>query len=223
MPKIQILLADDHGLLRATLQVLLNRQPDMEVVGEASSIREVLQLMEQLAPDVLCLDRNLADGNSIANLGRISQKSPGGRILVMTGFPNSNDLAAALSAGAHGYISKTGDDQGLLSAIRAVHSNRLFVDLDLGGNPAPAFRVAPSSPPPLPSCNVLSHREREVLLLLAGGHTNQQIADQLFLSVKTIETYRARLIEKLGMRDRADLYRYALEAGLIKSSPQDSN
>jgi two-component system response regulator NreC len=209
MPRIRVLIADDHGIVRAGLKMLIDAQPDMEVVGQASSVREMLRETARLAPDVLCLDLTMPDGSSLGSIPQVRRDSPSTRILVLTVHDEPAYLHAALAAGAQGYVVKTAAAVELLSAIRAVQDQRTFVDCNVAAVGFPTRSEAH------PAGAALSQREREVLTLLAQGHTNQQVADRLFLSVKTIETYRSRINDKLGLRSRADLVRYALELGLI--------
>ncbi len=221
MAKIRVLLADDHALLRAGLRMLINAQPDLEIVGEAGDSHEAARLARQLHPDVLILDLTMPGGQSIPTIEQLRQECPQTRVLVLTMHDDAAYLRAVLAAGGFGYVVKTAADADLLTAIRAVSQGRIFVDLSLasGSIHAALDKTAASAAPP---ASQLSQREREVLELLAQGHTNQVIADRLFLSVKTIETYRARIVDKLGLRTRADLIRYALEAGLLTSSKSGS-
>jgi two-component system, NarL family, response regulator NreC len=214
MARIRVLLADDHAVLRAGLRLLINAQPDMEVVGEAANTTEARELARALAPDVLTLDLTMPGGSSVQLIERLRQEQPQTRVLVLTMHDDTAYLRAVLAAGGAGYLVKTAADAELLSAIRSVWRGRIFVDVDLnkGTPPAPLGGPAGAGAAAVPG---LSSREREVLTLLAQGHTNQEIAGRLFLSVKTIETYRGRIAEKLGLRTRAELYRYALETGLL--------
>jgi two-component system response regulator NreC len=225
MNKIRVLIADDHAILRAGLRLIINAQPDMEVVGEARTIREVVPACQAANPAVLIQDLNMPDGSGIAVIGRVRQECPRTRVLVLTVHDDLAYLRAALAAGAMGYVVKTAADLEFLSAIRAVSQDRLFVDLHFEPHFFPAAPAAAEGGrgggTPLVDA-ALSRREREVLILLAEGHTNQQVADRLFLSVKTVETYRARIADKLGLRTRADIIRYAVEMGLLKPTPSDS-
>jgi DNA-binding NarL/FixJ family response regulator len=218
MKKIRVLIADDHAILRAGLHILINSQPDMEVVGEAADSHEAEQQVHAALPDVLLLDWTMPGGSSLPMIGRLRREHPGVRVLVLTMHDDPAYLRAALAAGALGYVVKTAAETELLSAIRAVHQHRVFVDLQmtdslvqtvLGGTgaPLPAGKTGRGTE--------LSQRERQVLELLAQGHTNRQVADRLYLSAKTVETYRARIADKLGLRSRADFIRYAVEMGLL--------
>ena len=225
MSQIRVLIADDHAILRAGLRLLINAQPDMEVVGEARTIHEVVPACLAANPAVLIQDLTMPDGSGISVIGRVLQECPRTRVLVLTAHDDLAYMRAALAAGAMGYVVKTAADLELLAAIRAVSQNRMFVDLHFEPHIFPAAPAAaendPRSGTPLAHA-ALSRREREVLRLLAEGHTNQQAADRLFLSVKTIETYRARIADKLSLRSRADIIRYAVEMGLLKPSHSDS-
>jgi DNA-binding NarL/FixJ family response regulator len=213
MAKIRVLIADDHGVVRAGLQLLVNAQPDLEVVGQAGTVHEALEQTRLLEPDVICLDVSLPDGSGISAIKPLRAACPGVKVLILTVHGDASYAHAALAAGAHGFVSKTAADTELLSAIRAVHHDRTFIDL-----PSRAGQIAGALDRPEASGTPLSQREREVFELLARGHTNQEVADRLHLSVKTVETYRARIVEKLGLRNRADFVRYAVEMGLLRAS-----
>jgi DNA-binding NarL/FixJ family response regulator len=209
MARIRVLLADDHALLRAGLRLLINAQPEMEVVGEAADCPETLRQVQLLGPDVLTLDLSMPGGSSIKLIEQLRREHPQTQVLVLTMHDDPAYLRAALAAGSAGYVVKTAADTELLRAIRGVSAGRVVVDVNLPRTTLPAAG-------PEAGLAALSGREREVLTLLVQGHTNQEIARRLFLSVKTIETYRARIAEKLGLRTRAELVRYALEVGLLE-------
>lgn len=218
MPGIRVLIADDHAVLRAGLRMLIGAQPDMDVVGEAADGAEAVQKVLDTRPDVALVDITMPGSGGIKAIERIRQECPKTRVLVLTMHDVPAYLRSALAAGASGYVVKSSADSELLSAIRAVHRGHTVLDSDLavmamqgrlGRKAAGSRGGAPVSP--------LSPREREVLDLVAQGYTNQQIAERLGLSVRTVETYRSRLVEKLGLRSRADLVRYALESGLLGS------
>lgn len=220
MTKIRVLIADDHAVLRSGLRLLINSQPDLEVVGEAADGPEALRQAADLCPDVLTLDIAMPGNNITELLGQLRQHCPKTRVLVLTMHDSPTYLRLALAAGAAGFLVKTAADTELLSAIRAVHRGRMFVDLSLEEGEAQAVlgEISADAGPARSADDVkpapLSQREREVLILLADGLTNQQIADRLFLSVKTIETYRSRIGHKLGLRSRADFIRYVREQNL---------
>jgi two-component system response regulator NreC len=211
---IRVLIADDHSLLRAGLRMLLGAQNDMDVVGEAADGLEVSRRARELRPDVVLLDLSMPGPRSGNVIREVLRACPKTRVLILTMHDDAAYLRSALSAGAAGYLVKKAADTELLSAIRAVHAGRTFVDLTrTTGLPQPSLpaKVPGQWQPP----KNLSRREREVLRLLAQGHSNQQIADKIRLSVKTVETYRTRLSEKLGLKGRAELYRFAAESGIL--------
>jgi len=217
MPSIRVLIADDHAVLRAGLRMLIEAQSDMTVVGEASDGAASVSRARELEPDVVLLDLSMPGPPGPATIERLVRLDPSPRVLVLTMHEDPAYLASALQAGASGYIVKKAADVELLTAIRAVHRGGTFVNLTRPGEEAPgseirrASRVSPSAGVPRP----LSPREMEVLRLLAQGHTNQEAADRLRVSVKTVESHRQRLRDKLGLKSRAQLVSFALECGLL--------
>jgi two-component system response regulator NreC len=212
---IRVLIVDDHAILRSGLRMLLGAQPDLDVVGEASDGADAARLVGELHPDVVLLDLAMPGISGLDALPLIKRDSPSTRALILSQYDDESYLRRALEAGASGYVLKRAADVELLSAIRAVSRGEVYLepmltrlvvnDLFRRGDDIPAADRAPA----------LSDREREVLQLVALGHTNQQIADRLILSIKTVETYKARVMEKLHVRGRAALVRYAMEQGLI--------
>lgn len=214
MSAIRVLIADDHAVLRAGLRLLLGAQCDMEVVGEAADGLEVSRKARKLRPDIVLLDLSMPGPHSGHVIRKVLRASPTTRVLILTMHDDAAYLRSAMSAGAAGYLVKKVADSELIAAIRAVHAGRTFVDLTQTtdqGQLSPRGKSAGQWPPP----KKLSRQEREVLRLLAQGHSNQQIADIIRVSVKTVETYRARLSEKLGLKGRAELYRFAAESGIL--------
>lgn len=211
LPSIRVLIADDHAVLRAGLRMLLAAQPDMVVLGEAADGAEAVRMAAALRPDVTLIDLSMPGLRSGDAIRQILAACPECRVLVLTMHDDAGYVTSALAAGAAGFVVKKVADTELLVGIRAVHSGRMFVDLSRTPVPHPAadrVRVP----------KALSRREREVLKMLAEGHSNQEVADQLRVSVKTAETYRTRLREKLGLKGRADLFRFAVESGVLDSS-----
>jgi len=214
--KTRIILADDHALVRDGLRLVIEAEPDLEVLGDASSAAEAVQRVAAAQPDVLLLDITMPGGGGIGALEEIRRVSPGTRVLMLTMHEDPEYLRVALVSGASGFILKNAAGSELLSAIRTVGEGRTYVDPTLAGI---ALRnvLTPSGQPAGHDGGItrLSPREIEVLRQLALGYTNKEIATRLAVSVKSVETYRARLSEKLGLSSRAELVRYALENGMI--------
>jgi DNA-binding NarL/FixJ family response regulator len=202
--KIRLLVADDHAILRAGLRMLINHQPDMRVVGEAADGEEAVRCALTTRPDVALVDLSMPRLGGVETLQRLRREVPSARLLVLTMHNDPAYAKVTQAAGASGHVIKDSDDGELLSAIRAVHRGGSFIQV---GTAAPAGPVASTLP-------VLSPRELEVLRLLARGHTNREVATLLSLSVKTVETHRSRLLEKLGARTRAELVQIANQLGL---------
>ncbi len=211
MPRIRVLIADDHAVLRAGLKLLIGAESDMEVVAEAADGAEAIRRAQTTAPDVVLLDLSMPGGRGTQTIGQVAQLTPRPRVLVLTMPDDQASMQAALQAGASGYIVKQAADVELLTAIRAVHRGRTFVDLTRPGE-EPRRR----NTPPGGQTKSLSPREGEVLRLLAQGHSYREAAEQLGVTVKTIETHRKRLADKLGLRSRAELFRFAVEVGLLE-------
>jgi two-component system, NarL family, response regulator NreC len=217
MPSIRVFIADDHAVLRAGLKLLIDAQSDMEVVGEAAGGAETVRSAQATAPHVVLLDLSMPGARYTQTIEQLVRVAPGSRVLVLTMHDDPMYLRAAMLAGASGYIVKKAADVELLTAIRAVHHGRTFVDLTRPGEPGrgPEVQYVTRDSPPPAQRRPLSRREAEVLRLLAQGHTNHEAADRLAVSVKTIETHRKRLSDKLGLKSRAQLFRFAVEVGLL--------
>lgn len=212
----RILLADDHAVLRSGLRLLLTSRNEFEVVGEASSGTETLSLAEQLQPDLILLDLSMPALGGLDALPALRKLVPSARILILTMHDDSQYLRQALKHGASGYVLKKAADSELLSAMRAVLRGEVYV------HPSMTRVLLEDMLPEAQSANQegtwgsLSDREQEVLRMVALGHTSAEIAEQLSLSAKTVETYRARGMEKLGLRTRAALVKDALQKGIIQ-------
>ena len=204
MSAIRVLVADDHAVVRAGVRAMLESQEDLDMVGEAGDGPEAIEAAERLDPDVVVVDIVMPGMSGVEATRKILEVAPGTRDLMLSMHEDQAFVAASLAAGASGFVAKKAIASELLSAIRVVHGGRMYVNAELaaaGGQGSAA--------------EALSAREREVMELLAYGYTNSEIAKQLELSDKTIATYRARLADKLGFKTRADIVRYALEAGLL--------
>ena len=218
MDKIRLLVVDDHPVVRAGVRSLLNAQPDLEVVGEADDGAVAVERALELVPDVVVMDITMKKVSGLTATQEIRKRLPQTKVLVLTMHENEEYLRQMLEAGATGYVLKQAVDTELAVAIRAVQRGEVFLYSSftrvLLGDLAPPGGVD-GDLSERDGYERLSQREREVLRLVALGYTNRQIGDQLFLSVKTVETYRARLMEKLNLKSRSALVRYALRRGLL--------
>jgi len=213
--RIRILLADDHAVLRAGLKILLSAQPDLEVIGEAAEGSAAVRLAQELRPDIVVMDIAMPGVSGIDATARIKRDLPTTKVLILSMHDDQGYLRQVLRAGASGYVLKRAADTELLAAIRAAARGEVFLD------PAMAKGLVEEVVAPRPIADgpaILSDREREVLRLLAHGHTNQQVADRLCIGMKSVETYKARLMDKLGLKGRTELVRYALRHGLLKDT-----
>jgi two-component system response regulator NreC len=221
--KIRVMIADDHAILRAGLRMLVNAQADMEVVSEASDGEQAVQVARETRPDVALLDLTMPRVGGMKALQEMARDCREIRVLVLTMHDDPAYLRSALAAGASGYLLKRAVDAELIAAIRAVHRGGIFVDPRLANVlvqdvTAKRSTKAGSTGP----AKILSRRELQVLRLVARGYTSAEIAKQIFVGVKTIETYRSRLAEKLGLRTRSDVIRFAVQMGLLTPESLES-
>ena len=205
-PVVRVVIADDHTLVRDGLRVLLDMEPDLEVVAEAGSVATTVSSLEAHTPDVLILDVHLGAENGLDAMPALLYASPATRVLVLTMQDDPAFARKALRAGAGGYVLKEAPRSELIEAVRIVARGETYL------HPQLAARLVIEGEP----ANGLTPRELEILRLIALGHTNVQIAAGLFLSVRTVETHRANLQRKLGVSGRAELVRCALERELIR-------
>lgn len=205
---MRILIADDHRVVRTGLRLLLESRPDLKVVGEASSGPEALATARAEKPDLVILDLSMPGGSGLDMVAALAALS---KVLVLTMHDDAAYVRQVLEAGGSGYVLKDAADVELLAAIDAVAAGQTYVYPTLA-----AQLMTAKSAPAARGAMALSPRESEVLRLIALGHTNQEIADQLNVGVRTVETYRTRLCEKLQLHTRSELVRYALEQGLVK-------
>ncbi len=213
MAKIRVLIADDHAIVRTGVRGMLNAEDDLEVVGEAEDAALAIAETERLRPDVVVLDLSMPGGGT-AIIAQISKGESPARVVVLTMYDDPSYLREAVANGADGFVSKSAAGSDLIAAIRSVHAGRSYFSALLGAGtrlPRGPTAVEGNRPP----VSELSPREQAVLQLVAEGHTNKEVATSLQISVKTVETYRARLAQKAGLKSRAQLVRYALDLGLI--------
>jgi two-component system response regulator NreC len=205
-----ILIADDHAVMRSGLRMLLEREEDFEVAAEAGDVEETIRKLKAYKPDVLLLDLHMPGGPSLPSIPEMREASPGTRIVVLTMQNSVGFVREALRAGALGYVTKEAADAELVEAVRLAVNNQPYLHPQLGARLA--TEPVEEGPP-----DDLSEREVEVLRLIALGYTNSEIAGQLFLSVRTVESHRAHIQQKLRLQTRAELVHYALENKLIEA------
>ena len=210
---IRVLIVDDHAVVRSGLKLLLEAEADITVVGEAGSADDGVRVARLEKPDVVLLDVVMPGRSGIEATPELRKAAPNARVLVLSMQDDPSYVREAFAAGASGYVLKEAADVELVQAVREVAAGARYVHPALGARLAAAEVDAASRA----AADPLSDREREVLRLLALGHTNQEIAKMLFISVRTAETHRAHIMQKLGLQTRAELVRYALANGLLES------
>jgi len=211
---IRVVLADDHGIVRAGLRALLDAQPDISVIGEAADGPSAVQLARELRPTVVIADLSMP-GGGLPTINEINELGLPTRVLVLTVHAEERYLLPVLEAGGSGYVRKSSAHTDLLNAIRTVARGEVFLDPAATKTLLRGYLGRVNSGDERALGEVLSEREREVVKLTAEGHTAHQAAEILSLSPKTVETYRHRAMQKLGLTNRAELVRYALRAGLL--------
>jgi two-component system response regulator NreC len=207
-------LADDHAVVRSGLRMLLQAQPDMVIVGEAETGQEAIRRVAELSPDVVLMDIEMPGMNGIEATRRIKADAPAAAVLALTMYEDDQYFFEMLRAGASGYVPKRAAPDELVSAIRAVSRGEVFLYPSLAGRLVQDYlRRGPAGEEP-PS-DELTPREQEVLTLIAEGFSNNEIADRLVISAKTVDRHRENLMRKLKLHNRVDLVKYALRKGLI--------
>lgn len=215
MSEIRILLVDDHAMFRAGIKALLEAESRMSVIGEASSGDEAVDEVRSLKPDVVVMDLSMPGSNGLEATRRIAALGLDTRVLVLTVHAEEEYLVPVVEAGASGYLTKTSADTDLVEAIKVVARGEVFL-------PPRATRLllqqyrASESDPDTAGLHDLSSREQEVLALTAEGFSSREIGGKLFISPKTVDTYRSRIMDKLGLNHRSELVRFALRVGLLK-------
>jgi two-component system response regulator NreC len=209
---VRVLIVDDHAVVRAGLRLLIDAEDDLEAVGEAGSARDAVFQARTLKPDVILMDVVMPDQSGLDVLPTLLQERPETKVLVLSMQDDPQYVRQAFAAGASGYVLKEAADTEVVSALREVASGGSYVHPTLGAR----LVVAETAEARRADEDPLSDREREVLRLLALGHTNQEISTQLFISVRTAETHRAHIMQKLRLSSRAELVRHALDQGLLE-------
>lgn len=215
MNMLRVFLADDHELVREGLRALVNSQPDMECVGEAADGRAAVERVQSLRPDVAVLDVSMPGLNGLEAAKKLKHCCPDVRLLTLTRHTDDGYLQQLLKAGVSGYVLKQSASSVLLTALRAVAVGNLFLDPAITGKVIGNY-VGKSAGRGASTGGELSERESEVLRLIAWGYSNKEIGWKLNISSKTVDTYKLRLMEKLSLRSRTDIVRYALRQGLLQ-------
>ncbi|MCZ7526764.1 MAG: response regulator transcription factor [Acidimicrobiia bacterium] len=213
MGSIRVALCDDHALVRSGLRMILERQSGVEVVGDVGTGGEAVSLAEQEQPDVFVVDLALPDDSGVHVAGRILEVSGETKVLIVTMFDDVERLRAAFDVGAHGYLVKEAADVELVLAVQTVAAGHRYVHPSLGAALLGDQEVREGGQ--RTAGPQLSKREFQVLRLLALGHTNAEIARELYLSVRTVETHRLHIQQKLGLRRRAELVQFARDEGIL--------
>jgi DNA-binding NarL/FixJ family response regulator len=212
--RTRVLVADDHAVVRRGLALLLNREPDFQVVAEASDGAEAVERATAEAVDLVILDVSMPRLSGLQAAHALARRRPGLRLLMLSMYDNEQFLFEALRAGASGYVLKSGADRDIVDACRAAMRGEPFLYPSAVGALVRDFLARTDQDSG--RSEMLTPRELEVVKLIAEGHSSKQIADLLVISVKTVERHRANILEKLGMRDRVELTRYAIRRGLIE-------
>lgn len=208
--KTRILLADDHTVVRRGFGLILSKEADFEVVGEARSGREAVELAESLQPDLVVIDVSMPELNGIEATRRISELCPKTRVLALSMHRDAVYVREILRAGARGYLVKDADDDAFVGAVRVVARGEAYLSPSVADAVLTDYRRYVTEP-----IDLLTAREREVLLMIAEGKTNKEIANLLALSVYTVEAHRGKIMEKLNLHNTGDIVRFALRNGLI--------
>ena len=215
MAKIRVLLADDHAIVREGVRLLLNTQPDVQVIGEATNGEQAIELARALAPDILLMDIGMPGMNGLEATRALKKELPSVNILVLTMHEGDDYFFRMLAAGASGYLLKGASSEELLNAIRAVHQGGVYLYPTMArkliGDYLKKQKESAADP------ERLTPRERQVLRLIAEGKTNREIAEEFVLSINTVQTHRLHLMEKLNLHNRAELIKYAVQRGLIEA------
>ena len=220
---VRILLVDDHAVIRQALRMLLEAQQDIEVIGDVENGRDAVAAVERITPDVVLMDVVMPGLNGLEATRQIRRVSPSTRVVMLTGFVDENQLREAIRSGASGYIIKKSDVSELVLAIQTVHRGNTYFSsaLSAGFDIAEVMYQARHQEASIGG-EILTTREREVLQLIAEGHSNQAVAHALIISVKTVEAHKSHIMAKLHARTRTDLIRYALRKGIVRMDSSEA-
>jgi len=212
MKKIKVLLVDDHAIMRDGISAILSLHYDIDMIGEASEGQEAIEKTRELSPDVVIMDVAMPDMDGIEATRRIRKESPNVKIIMLTQYDNKEYVLSAIKAGAAGYVPKRALGSELVSAVRAVNRGESFLYPSAAAALIDEYRRQAKTADPYEQ---LTPREREILKLIAEGHTSREIADKLFISLKTVTGHRTKIMEKLGLRNRTELFKFAVRKGLL--------
>jgi two-component system, NarL family, response regulator NreC len=212
---IRVLVADDYAIIREGLSIMLGNQPDIEVVGSAANGREAVQLVEKHQPDVVVIDISMPELNGIDAIQQMLPHHPDLKVIVLSIHETKAYVFRALKAGAKGYLLKETAGLEVVDAVRAVHRGERYLSQRIADLLLDAAFLHLESSADFNVLEILSPREREILQLVAEGKTSQQIGERLFISPKSVDTYRSRLMQKIGVEDMAGLVKFAIQQGLI--------
>jgi two-component system, NarL family, response regulator NreC len=214
---MKIVIADDHAVVRSGFSMILNYQPDMEVIATAADGLEAYAMVARHRPDVLLMDLSMPPGESgLIATGKISSEFPDTKIIILTMYDDEDYLFHVLKNGAAGYVLKNAPDDELLSAIRMVHSGGTYIHPQMATSLVREFIKKDRGSAEQDPFNSLSQREVEILPLIAKGFGNKEIAEKLYVSVKTVEAHKAKIMEKLNLKSRPELVEYALKKKLLE-------
>lgn len=216
MERIRVLIADDHTLVREGLRALLEAQAGFEVIAEASDGREAVDRAIQMRPDVVVMDLGMPNLDGLAATRQIVRNSQAIRVLVLTVHDTEDYFFRVLEAGAHGFLVKDAASTELVAAVRAIHHGGVFLHPPMAKRLVEDYLARIGSGEERAAHAMLTARERQILALIGAGHTNREIAEQLSLSVNTVQAHRSHIIDKLDLHSRADLMRYAVRVGLLR-------
>jgi DNA-binding NarL/FixJ family response regulator len=212
MTPIRLLLVDDHAMLRSGLRAILETESDIEVVGEAATGEAALEAIGTVEPDIVLMDLDMPGMGGLETTRRIAALKDGPRVLILTQHTENDFVVPVLEAGGSGYITKNGPDEELVQAVRTVASGEVHLAPNAASLLLKQYKNGGAAADPL---SILSERERDVLMLTVEGYSSREIGGKLFISPKTVDTYRARIMDKLKFKHRSELVRFALQTGLL--------